>query len=34
MRTATPETVDMVVIRENTEGEYAAAGRGLQGRHP
>ena len=24
--TATPETVDMVVIRENTEGEYSAAG--------
>jgi isocitrate/isopropylmalate dehydrogenase len=26
VKTATPETVDMVVIRENTEGEYAAAG--------
>ncbi len=26
VRTATPETVDMVVIRENTEGEYSAAG--------
>ena len=26
LRTATPETVDMVVIRENTEGEYAAVG--------
>ena len=26
VRTATPETIDMVVIRENTEGEYAAAG--------
>ena len=24
--TATPETVDMVVIRENTEGEYSATG--------
>ena len=26
MRTATPETIDMVVVRENTEGEYAAQG--------
>ena len=26
LRTATPETVDMVVIRENTEGEYSNAG--------
>ncbi len=26
IRTATPETVDMVVVRENTEGEYAAQG--------
>jgi tartrate dehydrogenase/decarboxylase / D-malate dehydrogenase len=26
VRTATPKTVDMVVVRENTEGEYAAAG--------
>ncbi|MDH3427993.1 MAG: 3-isopropylmalate dehydrogenase [Gemmatimonadota bacterium] len=26
IRTATPETVDMVVIRENTEGEYAQQG--------
>ena len=26
VRTATPETIDMVVIRENTEGEYAGAG--------
>ncbi len=26
VRTATPESVDMVVIRENTEGEYSAAG--------
>jgi len=26
IRTATPETVDMVVIRENTEGEYARQG--------
>ena len=26
IRTATPESVDMVVIRENTEGEYAAQG--------
>ncbi len=26
VKTATPETVDMVVIRENTEGEYSAAG--------
>jgi tartrate dehydrogenase/decarboxylase / D-malate dehydrogenase len=26
VKTATPETIDMVVIRENTEGEYAAAG--------
>jgi tartrate dehydrogenase/decarboxylase/D-malate dehydrogenase len=26
IRTATPDTVDMVVIRENTEGEYAAMG--------
>lgn len=26
IRTATPETVDMVVIRENTEGEYSASG--------
>jgi len=26
IKTATPETVDMVVIRENTEGEYSAAG--------
>ncbi len=26
VKTATPETVDMVVVRENTEGEYAAAG--------
>jgi tartrate dehydrogenase/decarboxylase/D-malate dehydrogenase len=26
MRTATPETVDMVIIRENTEGEYSRVG--------
>jgi len=26
VKTATPETVDMVVIRENTEGEYSGAG--------
>lgn len=26
IKTATPETVDMVVIRENSEGEYARAG--------
>ena len=26
LKTATPETVDMVVVRENTEGEYSAAG--------
>ena len=26
IRTATPETLDMVVVRENTEGEYAAVG--------
>jgi len=26
IRTATPETVDMVVVRENTEGEYSANG--------
>lgn len=26
IRTATPETVDMVVIRENSEGEYSRAG--------
>ena len=26
IKTATPETVDLVVIRENTEGEYAGAG--------
>jgi tartrate dehydrogenase/decarboxylase/D-malate dehydrogenase len=26
IKTATPETIDMVVVRENTEGEYAAAG--------
>ncbi|NQV05358.1 hypothetical protein HQ535_02325, partial [bacterium] len=26
IRTATPETVDMVVIRENTEGEYSRQG--------
>jgi tartrate dehydrogenase/decarboxylase/D-malate dehydrogenase len=26
VKTATPETVNMVVIRENTEGEYSAAG--------
>jgi len=26
VKTATPETVDMVVIRENTEGEYSATG--------
>ena len=26
IKTATPETVDMVVIRENTEGEYSGAG--------
>ena len=26
IRTATPETLDMVVVRENTEGEYAAQG--------
>jgi tartrate dehydrogenase/decarboxylase/D-malate dehydrogenase len=26
IRTATPETVDMVVVRENTEGEYARQG--------
>jgi tartrate dehydrogenase/decarboxylase/D-malate dehydrogenase len=26
IKTATPETVDMVVIRENTEGEYSAIG--------
>jgi tartrate dehydrogenase/decarboxylase/D-malate dehydrogenase len=26
IRTATPETVNMVVIRENTEGEYSANG--------
>jgi len=27
---ATPETVDMVVVRENTEGPYAGAGGGLR----
>ena len=26
VKTATPETIDMAVIRENTEGEYAGAG--------
>ena len=26
VRTATPETVDMMVIRENTEGEYSGVG--------
>lgn len=26
IKTATPETIDIVVIRENTEGEYAGAG--------
>ncbi len=26
IRTATPETIDLVVVRENTEGEYAGAG--------
>ena len=26
VKTATPDTVDMVVIRENTEGEYSATG--------
>ena len=26
IKTATPETVDMVVVRENTEGEYSAMG--------
>jgi len=26
IKTATPETVDMVIIRENTEGEYSGAG--------
>jgi isocitrate/isopropylmalate dehydrogenase len=26
IRTAIPETVDMVVVRENTEGEYSALG--------
>jgi len=26
IKTATPETVDMVVIRENSEGEYSRAG--------
>jgi tartrate dehydrogenase/decarboxylase/D-malate dehydrogenase len=26
IKTAKPETIDMVVVRENTEGEYAAAG--------
>ena len=26
IRTATPDTLDMVVVRENTEGEYAAQG--------
>lgn len=26
VKTATPETVDMVVVRENTEGEYSAVG--------
>ena len=26
VRTATPDTVDMVVVRENTEGEYSQAG--------
>jgi len=26
IRSATPETVDMVVVRENTEGEYSAIG--------
>ncbi len=26
LKTATPETVDMVVVRENTEGEYSTAG--------
>lgn len=26
VNTATPETIDMVVIRENTEGEYSASG--------
>ncbi len=26
IRTATPETVDMIVVRENTEGEYSSMG--------
>lgn len=26
LKTATPETVDMLVVRENTEGEYSGAG--------
>ena len=26
IRTAIPETVDMVVVRENSEGEYSALG--------
>lgn len=26
VKTASPETVDMIVVRENTEGEYSAAG--------
>jgi tartrate dehydrogenase/decarboxylase/D-malate dehydrogenase len=26
LKTATPESVDMVVVRENTEGEYSSAG--------
>jgi tartrate dehydrogenase/decarboxylase/D-malate dehydrogenase len=26
VRTATPETINMVVVRENTEGEYSASG--------
>jgi isocitrate/isopropylmalate dehydrogenase len=26
IRTATPETIDLVVVRENTEGEYSAIG--------
>ena len=33
IRTATPETVDMLVIRENTEGEYSAQRWVLQTRH-
>ena len=34
VKTATPETVDMIVVRENTEGEYSAMGGIFKGGTP